>query len=186
MGGGRLMATLKAVVEEWMYLPSKKRSRKLAREMAKSVVLKVVGLDGVKYLKSMGEANFLYKMLKKKKDNFNNLKYESDVWKYQAKPRKYHPDFRIKIDQTYHWIEYKGEMAGPIRTKLKDIKRCNPEKSLILVFERGLNKLSAKSKMTYMEWAKLCGFPAFDTQDSAWVNQLLYYLKLNSKLNKGG
>ena len=185
MGGGNYMATLNSVVKKWQLIPSTQRSLKLARAMAKSIVLKMCGISGKKYLKSMGEAVFLWNMLDMKKNNFNNIKYEQDIWEYTFKVKHYHPDFKIKVGNTYHWIEYKGKMVGPTRTKLIAIKRCNPDKSLILVFERGKNKLSSKSKTTYMEWAEQQGFPAFDTKDIHWKRDLIEYLKNNSKLLKG-
>jgi len=178
------MATLNSIVKKWELLPSKQRSLKLARDMAKSVVLKMCDIGGKKYLKSMGEAVFLYGMLGVKKNNFNNIKYEKDVLKYTLKVKSYHPDFKIKVGNSYHWIEYKGKMVGPTRTKMQAVKRCHPEKSIIMVFERGKNRLSPRSKTTYMEWAEQQGFPAFDTKDSNWKRYLIKYLKDNSQLIK--
>ena len=179
------MATLNSVVKKWQFLPSKNRSLRLARDMAKSVVLKFCGIEGKKYLKSMGEAIFLWSMLKEKKNNFHSIKYEQDTLEYTLNPKKYHPDFKVKVGNSYHWIEYKGKMVGPTRTKMIAVKRCHPEKSIIMVFERGKNKLSPKSKTTYMQWAKQQGFPAFDTKDYGWQKELINYLKNNSELIKG-
>lgn len=179
------MARLKSVLEKWDLLPSKKRSGRLAKKMAKTVILKSAGVFGKKYLKSMGEARFLQftqDCITHKR--INVVKYEAEKWLYRPKTKTYNPDFRLKVGYTYHTVEYKGKMNGPVRTKLKDIKRCNPGKSLILVFERGNNKLNSKSKTTYMQWAERYGFPAFNTQDSEWKKQLVTYLLDNSELIK--
>ena len=180
------MATLKSVVEKWDLLPSKTRNGKLAKAMAKTIVLKLVGVFGKNFLKSMGEARFLRDMYGYVKDKqINYIKYEDEVWEYQPKIKHYHPDFKIKIGHSIHFVEYKGKMTGPIRSKMRDIKRCNPDKHLILVFERGRNKLtSKKNSITYMDWAKRNGIPAFNTQDSDWCKQLIGYLKENSLLIK--
>ena len=60
------MATLRNVINQWDMMPSKNRTRKKAREMAKTIVHKVAGVFGKKYLKSIGEARFLDTMLKNK------------------------------------------------------------------------------------------------------------------------
>ena len=181
------MATLKSVVNKWNLLPSKKRNGRLARAMAKTIILKAANVSGKRYLKSMGEAKFLNTMWNKKKQNFNGIKYEDEVWEYQPKVKHYHVDFKFIVGNSVHYIEYKGKLNGAGRTKLRDIKRCNPEKSLILVFERGGNKLSSKpGSLTYMKWAEQQGFPAFDTQQSGWEKELIKYLKENSDLIKRG
>jgi len=181
------MATLQSVVKKWELLSSKVRNGRLAKAMAKTIVLKAAGICGKKYLKSMGEAKFLYVMWKaKSQKHFNSVYYEDEIWKYQPKEKTYHPDFTLRVGYSIHTIEYKGKMDGKTRTKMKDIKRCNPIRSLIMVFERGRNKISPRSKTTYMAWAKQNGFPAFDVQDKYWKRDLLIYLKENSQLIKGG
>jgi len=179
------MARLKSVLEKWDLLPSKKRSGRLAKKMAKTIILKVAGVFGKHFLKSMGEARFLNNLQKLVVDKkINRVGYEIEKWKYKPKERTYIPDFKIKVGETNHTIEYKGRMSGATRTKLKDIVRCNPTKSFILVFERGNNKLSKSSKTTYMEWAERYGFPAFNTQDPGYMKDLETYLLKNSQLIK--
>jgi len=92
------MATLKSVVEKWDLLPSKTRNGKLAKAMAKTVVLKLAGVFGKNFLKSMGEAKFLKSMYECVKDKqINSIKYEDEIWEYQPKMKHYHPDFKIKV-----------------------------------------------------------------------------------------
>ena len=180
------MATLKSVFEKWDFMPSKTRTGELAKALAKTIVLKACNVEGKHFLKSMGEARFLSGMLhwvKKKRLNF--IKYEPEVWEYQPEVKHYIPDFKIKVGTSVHYVEYKGAMVKDTRTKMRDVKRCNPDKSIILVFERGKNKLSPKPKsITYMKWAERNGFPAFNTQDSDWDEQLTKWLIDNSILIK--
>lgn len=178
------MATLKKVLEEWDLLPSKKRNGRLAKEMAKTIVLKVAGVFGKNFLKSMGEARFLKDIrdsIRAKK--LNSVRYEAETWEYQPEIKHYTPDFKVKVGHSYHYIEYKGKMTQQIRNKIRDIIRCNPDKSFILVFERGKNKLTGKkNSITYMTWAKRNKIPAFNMQDSDYKKKLIEYLHENSIL----
>jgi predicted nuclease of restriction endonuclease-like RecB superfamily len=84
-------------------------------------------------------------------------KYEDEKLTYQHEPQKYVPDFTI-LDTDDLLIEYKGKMTNETRKKLCSIKRCNPDKRICLVFEKSKNKLSARAKMRYWQWAEKEGF----------------------------
>jgi hypothetical protein len=87
-------------------------------------------------MRSMGEVRCAAD-LKRKRIPY---KYEKLVLEYQHQPQKYTPDFVIE------------------RSKMLSIKRCNPELTICLVFEKPSNKIRKGSKTTYGDWAEKNGF----------------------------
>ena len=84
--------------------------------------------------------------------------------------RKYLPDFVIG-DMV---IECKGRLTADDRKKLLLIKKQQwPEVDLRLVFMYPNNKLSAKSKTRYWEWAEKHGFPWADKEvPKEWLSEM--------------
>lgn len=56
------------------------------------------------------------------------------------------------------WLEVKGYLDGPDRTKLRAIKEQHPDKDLRLVFQRDNIIKGTKNKTRYSEWATKYGF----------------------------
>lgn len=67
----------------------------------------------------------------------------------------YTPDFVLSNGI---WIEAKGYLDGPDRTKLKAIRRQHPQIDLRLVFQRDNVIKGTKNKTRYSEWAEKNGF----------------------------
>jgi len=73
--------------------------------------------------------------------------------------RTYSPDFRLPNGVL---IEAKGKLDAETRSKMIAVKKAHPELDIRFVFMRGSNKLTKRSKMTYMDWAEKNGFPCAD------------------------
>lgn len=73
----------------------------------------------------------------------------------------YSPDFVLPNGVL---IEAKGKLTPQDRTKMIAVKKHHPDLDIRFVFMRGENKLTAKSKTTYMMWAAKNGFPAADEE----------------------
>lgn len=67
----------------------------------------------------------------------------------------YTPDFIIGT----LIIEGKGNLDSETRTKMKQVKACNPDSDIRFLFQRN-NKITKASKTTYLDWAEKYGFPA--------------------------
>lgn len=74
--------------------------------------------------------------------------------------RKYFPDFYIPSKNMY--IEAKGKLDADTKAKMIAVKEAHPDLDIRFVFMRGENKLSKRSKTTYLMWAEKNGFPAAD------------------------
>lgn len=74
--------------------------------------------------------------------------------------RTYCPDFYIPHKDIY--IEAKGKLDADTKQKMIAVKKAHPDLDIRIVFMRGENKLSKRSKTTYMQWAEKHGFPAAD------------------------
>lgn len=89
--------------------------------------------------------------------------YETEVLTYEVQEsRKYTPDF---ILPNGIMIECKGRLTADDRKKLKLVKEQHREIDLRLVFMYPNNKLTAKSKTRYWEWADKNGFK--------WASQIV-------------
>lgn len=77
------------------------------------------------------------------------------MFKYEVHDtRKYTPDFKVGDIR----IECKGRLTADDRKKLLLVKEQHPEIDLRLVFMYPNNKLTARSKTRYWEWAEKNGF----------------------------
>ena len=108
----------------------------------------------------MGEV-YLAETLRKlrRRGEISSFTYEPETWAYQYEPQNYTVDFKvITRDGRELFLEYKGKMTKETRKKLRAIKRCNPDKTFHIIFERGANKISRGSKTNYLKWAEKEGF----------------------------
>lgn len=138
----------KAIVD-WEAIPAKKRTRKVAHTVSKSV--------GMRSMLEVYIARDLADLQRAK--SIRKFEYEPEVWEYQHKVSRYTPDFKVTMaDGSVQYYEAKGKMTDETRKKLVSIKRCNPCKDLKIIFERAGNKLKAGGKMTYGTWADKEGY----------------------------
>ena len=92
------------------------------------------------------------------------VQYEVDKLPFvqPAVQRYYLPDFKLE-NGTY--IEVKGRFTAEDRRKMLWVKEQNPEAVIRFIFGNGKNKLTKKSKSTYLDWAKKYGFDAIDVTE---------------------
>lgn len=160
--------TPRQVIKLWESLPTTKKQAKkeglkewrtgrLAKVYAKKVSPKYANGS---FFHSMGEvylAETLRKLKAKKK--IKGYTYEPEVLHYQYEPQEYTPDFKvILVNKDVIFLEYKGILDYETQKKMKAVKRCNPDKEVYLIFERGNNKIRKGSKTTYLKWATKQGF----------------------------
>ncbi len=86
------------------------------------------------------------------------FQYESLKLPYSI-DHTYIPDFVLPNGVI---IEVKGKLDAITRSKMLAVKRAHPHLDIRLVFMRGENKLSKRSKTTYLSWAEKNGFPCAD------------------------
>lgn len=89
------------------------------------------------------------------------IEYESE-YLYFTQPsvsRKYLPDFKLANGA---FIEVKGRLTLEDRKKMLWVKQQNPEATIYFIFGNGNNKITKKSKVTYIDWAETNGFEAID------------------------
>lgn len=89
------------------------------------------------------------------------FKYESSKFPY-VRPSHYNPDWEIAKDV---FIETKGYLAPSNRANLIAFKEQYPHVKILLLFGNAQNKLNARSKTTYAEWAEKHGFEWADFRD---------------------
>lgn len=91
-------------------------------------------------------------------------KYETERLPYPVTLTKhYTPDFvLIKKDGSPMYLELKGRFTASDRVKMKRIKQCYPLLDIRMIFQMGTNRITKKSKTTYMEWCKQHDIPAYD------------------------
>ena len=82
-------------------------------------------------------------------------------------------------------IETKGHFDKDDRRKMRDVKRCNPQLDIRLVFQKD-NKLSkAKRSKKYSQWAEYHGFKwAIGVIPDEWIEEF-YTLDTASELALG-
>lgn len=102
------------------------------------------------------------------------VEYEPDriYFVQPAVNRYYIPDFKLGEN---NYIEVKGRLTLEDRKKLLWVKEQNPEVVVRLIFGSGNNKITKRSKTTYLDWARANGFEAIDVSQpvpKAWFNKL--------------
>jgi hypothetical protein len=147
------------VMREWKSIPLKERNSNTARYLAKKAGMK-----------SMAEVETAYVLQRLKKLRY---KYEPERWQYQYEPQHYTPDF--KVGNLY--IEVKGKATMETRRKMLAVKRCNPDKHLVILFLKGNNKIRRGSKTTYIDWFRRQGFTCFDFRE---MDNFLKYVEKHS------
>ena len=86
------------------------------------------------------------------------FEYEPERFPY-VRPSHYIPDWRIAKNV---YIETKGYLAPSNRQNLIAFKEQNPKIRILLLFANAENKLNARSKTTYAQWAEKHEFEWFD------------------------
>lgn len=119
---------------------------------------------GTRGLKS-GKRSKLEDTVQKKLDLLTKSEYEVDKLKFiqPAKERYYLPDFKLPNGV---YIEVKGRLTVEDRQKMLWVKAQYPDKIFCFIFGNGNNKLTKKSKTTYLDWAKQHGFEAIDVSQA--------------------
>ena len=99
------------------------------------------------------------KQLRKQRVKFG---YETKKFPFTqpAKERTYTPDFELLGSGTF--VECKGKLDVDTRYKLQWVKEVYPDLRLVLVFQKGRNKIRKGSATSYMDWAAKNGFEAYD------------------------
>ena len=100
--------------------------------------------------------------------NKNKLafEYEPDSFPYVV-PSHYTPDFKIAENR---YVETKGYLSPSNRQRMICFKEQHPEIEICFLFGNSENKLNAKSKTTYKEWATKHGFRNADIHDGIPAN----------------
>lgn len=132
------------VLKKWQKLPKKQQNSRTAREHSAMCGMK--SMAEVETAVLLGKAGIKYD-------------YEPEKWAYQYEVQSYTPDFKTK-QQVY--VEVKGKATKETRNKLLAVKRCNPDKTIVVRFLKGKNKIYGGSKTTYLQWFKKKGFVCFD------------------------
>jgi len=81
----------------------------------------------------------------------------------------YIPDFKLPSGII---IEAKGRLTQEDRSKMRLVKKQNPELDIRFVFSRSSARLSKTSKTTYGTWCDKYGFPYADkTIPESWLKE---------------
>ncbi len=84
--------------------------------------------------------------------------------------RVYTPDFTIvRANGSQLYIETKGYFRAEHRTKMRHVKRCNPNLDIRIIFQKNL-MINKKTGFSYCKWAKKNSFPcAVGTIPKEWL-----------------
>lgn len=84
----------------------------------------------------------------------------------------YTPDFKVAGAKGEFFIEAKGYLDGPNRTKLRAIRKQHPDLDIRLVFQRDNRIPGTKEKTRYSAWAAKYGFKfAIGKIPEAWIKE---------------
>ena len=84
--------------------------------------------------------------------------------------RVYTPDFIVCKDNKLMFIETKGYFRPEARTKMRHVKRCNPELDIRIIFQKNHSITKRKPGFTYCKWAERNKFPcAIGTIPKEWL-----------------
>ena len=145
------------VMELWYALPKAEQNSRTAREYSKKCGMK--SMAEVETAALMDKAGLGYE-------------YEAEQMPYQYETQHYTPDFRTQSI----YVEVKGKATKETRDKLLAVKRCNPDKLVVIRFLKGNNKIAAGSKTTYLDWFRKKGFICFDWKEE---KEFIQFLKKN-------
>ena len=140
----------KTVMQRWGALCKKIKADKTKRKApGRQEAKKYAAMCG---MRSMGEVACAANMDLMKIP----YKYETETLEYQHLPQTYTPDFVLPNGVL---VEFKGKMTAETRKKMLSIRRCNPNRTIGIVFQYANNKLSSRKNSTrYWEWAEKNGF----------------------------
>ena len=153
----------KTVVKLWEALCAKVKADKTKRKApGRAEARKHAALCG---MRSMGEVYCASDLDARGK----KYEYEARRLTYQYDPQTYTPDFVLPNGVI---VEFKGKMVGETRKKLLAIRRCNPNLTIGIVFQKANNKLSTRpNSKRYWEWAEASGFLYSESFiPDAWFN----------------
>ena len=94
--------------------------------------------------------------------------YEPNRFKF-VRMAHYTPDWRINPKL---YIETKGYFSPRNRGDLLSFREQYPSVEIVLVFQAPNNRLNARSKTTYTEWAESHGFRSLGIKDTADIIKL--------------
>lgn len=105
-----------------------------------------------------------------------DFKYEAHLIPYVAKPKTYLPDFVLPNGIV---IETKGQFDSEDRTKMKLVKKQNPDLDIRFVFSRGATYLTTQRVKEMREWIRSTGHtgPINHTMIAALRDDFRAYLK---------
>lgn len=103
---------------------------------------------------------------------FPQVKYEPDVYSYiqPAKERKYTPDYKLSDKKVY--IETKGKLDLDTRQKMVWFRDCNPDVTIVFLFQNASVKIRKNSKTSYGDWATKNNFLWLDARDRDYLKKL--------------
>lgn len=115
--------------------------------------------------------------------NNQGLKFEYEPTSFPySRPSHYIPDWKI-AENVY--IETKGWLAPFQRANLIAFKEQYPQVRILLLFGNADNRLNARSKTTYAQWAERHGFEWADFRDGIpaqwWAKYAEGYTNVTSK-----
>lgn len=108
-----------------------------------------------------GKRSKLEDRVQEKLNLITKAEYEVDKLPFvqPEKKRYYLPDFKLPNGV---YIEVKGRLTLEDRQKMLWVKEQHPEVRICFIFGNGNNKLTKRSKTTYLDWAEQNGFEAID------------------------
>lgn len=108
-----------------------------------------------------GKRSKLEDRVQEKLDKITKAEYETDKLPFvqPEKKRYYLPDFKLPSGV---YIEVKGRLTLEDRQKMLWVKEQHPDIRICFIFGNGSNKLTKRSKTTYLDWAEQNGFEAID------------------------
>lgn len=115
-------------------------------------------------LRESGRRSKLEETCEELLSKIGKVEYEPDRLPFvqPAVDRYYVPDFKLG-DKNY--IEVKGRLTLEDRKKMLWVKEQHPDVKIRIIFGNGNNKITKKSKTTYLGWASENGFEAIDVKD---------------------
>lgn len=108
-----------------------------------------------------GKRSKLEDRVQEKLNLITKAEYEVDKLPFvqPEKKRYYLPDFKLPNGV---YIEVKGRLTLEDRQKMIWVKEQHPHIRICFIFGNGNNKITKRSKTTYLDWAEENGFEAID------------------------
>ena len=133
---------------------------------------KIPSRRGKKSNKDPYRSNLEREFAKNLKARSVDFGYETEKISY-IKEHTYNPDFVLeKKDGGVIYFECKGYFPAADRSKMRAVKKCNPELDIRFIFGDATKK-NKGTKQTYGEWADKNGFPYCEKKISPkWRKEL--------------